>query len=138
MPADAVVDAVLQQDGPVHRVCLVQGYVTAVCLCHAANLQHEHDLTANRCEGDIKANIKGCTAYFRVIFEMLCVLVVPVPGSSEVQRFGNCLPHLTAVEVERISVGMRRQLPTAVAYPTTLDQLPALCRHAARLKVVFY
>lgn len=48
VPADAVVDAVLQQDGPVHRVCLVQGYVTAVCLRHAANLQHEHDLAAAR------------------------------------------------------------------------------------------
>lgn len=28
------------------------------------------------------------------------VLVVPVPGSSEVQRFGNGLPHLTAIKVE--------------------------------------
>lgn len=48
MPANAVVDAVLQQDGPVHRVGLVQGYVTAVRLCHAANLQHKHDLAATR------------------------------------------------------------------------------------------
>lgn len=74
----------------------------------------------------------------RVFLSYSYVLVVPVPGSSEVQRFGNCLPHLTAIEVEGISVGMRGQLPTAVAYPTTLDQLPALLRHAARLKVVFY
>lgn len=45
VPADAIVDAVLQQDGPVHCVSLIQGYVTAVCLCHAADLQHKHDLT---------------------------------------------------------------------------------------------
>lgn len=59
MPADTVVDAVLQQDGPVHRVCLVQGDVTAVCLCHAANLQHEHDLTVKGREGEIQADIMG-------------------------------------------------------------------------------
>lgn len=64
------------------------------------------------------------------------VLVVPVPGSSEVQRFGNCLPHLTAIEVERVPVGVWRQLPTAAAHAAALDQLPALLRHAARLKVV--
>lgn len=32
--------------------------------------------------------------------------ILPVPGSSEVQRFGNCLPHFTAIEVERVSVSM--------------------------------
>jgi len=63
-------------------------------------------------------------------------LVVPVPGSSEVQRFGNCLPHLTAIEVERVSVGMRWELPTTAAHSPTLDQLPALQRRTAWLKVV--
>lgn len=48
MPADAVVDAVLQQHGPVNCVSLIQSYVTAVCLCHATNLQHKHDLTVGR------------------------------------------------------------------------------------------
>lgn len=57
VPADAVVDAILQQDGPVHRVCLVQGDVTAVCLCHAANLQHEHDLT-------VKGRGRGTGRYY--------------------------------------------------------------------------
>lgn len=65
MPADSVVDAVLQQDSPVDCVRLIQSYVTAVSLCHTANLQHKHDLA----------------------------------GSSEVQWFSYCLPHLTVIEV---------------------------------------
>lgn len=48
MPADSIVNTVLQQHGPVNCVCLIQSYVTAVCLCHAANLQHKHDLTVGR------------------------------------------------------------------------------------------
>lgn len=48
VPADAIVDAVLQQHGAVNRVRLIQSYVTAVCLCHAADLQHKHDLTGGR------------------------------------------------------------------------------------------
>lgn len=48
MPADSVVDAVLQQHGPVHCVGLIQSNVTAVCLCYAADLQHKHDLAARR------------------------------------------------------------------------------------------
>lgn len=48
VPADSVVDAVLQQDGPVNCVSLIQSYVTAVCLSHAADLQHKHDLTVGR------------------------------------------------------------------------------------------
>lgn len=71
--------------------------------------------------------MRGCM--FTLLVYVQYVLVVPVPGSSEVQRFGNCLPHFTAIEVERVSVGVRRQLPTAAAHPTTLDQLPALLRH---------
>lgn len=61
---------------------------------------------------------------------------LPVPGSSEVQRFGNCLSHFAAIEVERVSVSMWRQLPTAAAHFSTLDELPALLRHATGLKVV--
>lgn len=34
------------------------------------------------------------------LFMYSIFFVVPVPCSSEVQWFGNCLPHLTAVEVE--------------------------------------
>lgn len=48
VPADAIVDAVLQQHGPVHGVGLIQGDVAAVCLRHAADLQHKHDLAAWR------------------------------------------------------------------------------------------
>lgn len=59
VPADAVVDAVLQQDGPVHRVGLVQGYVAAVRLRHAADLQHEHDLAANGAGGERKKRKKA-------------------------------------------------------------------------------
>lgn len=62
--------------------------------------------------------------------------VVPVPGPGEVQRFGDCLPHLAAVKVERVSVSVRRQLPTAAAHAAALDGLPALLGHGARLKVV--
>lgn len=71
-----------------------------------------------------------------VVFQAQYVLVVPVPGPSEVQRFGNCLPHLTAIKIERVSVSMRRQLPTAAADSTALDGLPALLGHTAGLKVV--
>lgn len=71
-----------------------------------------------------------------VCSEFIYVLVVPVPSSSEVQRFSNCLPHLTAIKVEWVSVGVRWQLPTSTAHSTTLDQLPALLRHAAWFKVV--
>lgn len=46
VPADAVVDAVLQQHSPVDRVGLIQGDITAVCLRYAADLQHKHDLAA--------------------------------------------------------------------------------------------
>lgn len=63
-------------------------------------------------------------------------MVVPVPGPGEVQRSGDCLPHLAAVEVERVSVSMRRQLPTATADAAALDGLPALLGHGARFKVV--
>lgn len=48
VPADAIVDAVLQQHSPVNCVSLIQSYVTAVRLCHAADLQHKHDLTGGR------------------------------------------------------------------------------------------
>ncbi len=48
VPADAIVDAVLQQHSPVNCVSLIQSYVTAVCLCYATNLQHKHDLTGGR------------------------------------------------------------------------------------------
>ena len=48
VPADSIVDAVLQQHSPVHCVRLIQSDVTAVCLCHAADLQHKHDLTAGK------------------------------------------------------------------------------------------
>lgn len=64
------------------------------------------------------------------------VAAVPVPGPGEVQRFGDCLPHLAAVKVERVSVSVRRQLPTAAAHAAALDGLPALLGHGARLKVV--
>lgn len=64
------------------------------------------------------------------------VAVVPVPSPGEVQRFGDCLPHLAAVKVERVSVSVRRQLPTAAAHAAALDGLPALLGHGARLKVV--
>lgn len=50
VPADSIVDTVLQQHGSVDCISLVQSYVTAVCLCHAANLQHKHDLTAKEME----------------------------------------------------------------------------------------
>lgn len=48
MPAYSIVDAVLQQHGSVYCVSLIQSYVTAVCLCHTANLQHKHDLTTGK------------------------------------------------------------------------------------------
>ena len=64
------------------------------------------------------------------------MLAVPVPGSREVQWPGDRLPHLAAVEVERVSVGVRGQLATAAAHAASLDQLPALRGHAPRLKVV--
>lgn len=48
MPADAIVDTVLQQYCSVYCVSLIQSYVTAVCLCHTANLQHKHDLTIEK------------------------------------------------------------------------------------------
>lgn len=70
------------------------------------------------------------------VFQAQYVVVVPVPGPGEVQRSGDCLPHLAAIEVERVSVSVRRQLPTAAAYAATLDGLPALLGHSARLKVV--
>lgn len=34
------------------------------------------------------------------VHEFDYILLIPVPGSSEVQRFGNSLPHLTAIEVK--------------------------------------
>lgn len=58
MPADSIVDAVLQQHGSVYCVSLIQSYVTAVCLCHTANLQHKHDLTAGRQRGKEKERLK--------------------------------------------------------------------------------
>lgn len=64
------------------------------------------------------------------------VVAVPVPGPGEVQRSGDCLPHFAAVEVERVSVSVRRQLPAAAAHAAALDGLPALLGHGARLKVV--
>lgn len=48
VPADSIVDTVLQQYSPVNCVSLIQSYVTAVCLCHATDLQHKHDLTVWR------------------------------------------------------------------------------------------
>lgn len=45
MPANAVIDTVLEKDGSIHRICLIQSSITAVCLRHTAYLQHEHDLT---------------------------------------------------------------------------------------------
>lgn len=58
VPADAIVDAVLQQHGPVDCVSLIQCYVTAFCLCHAADLQHKHDLTVGGQRG--KETLKIC------------------------------------------------------------------------------
>lgn len=58
MPADAIVDAVLKQHGPVYGVSLIQSYVTAVCLCHAADLQHKHDLTVKEEKKGIKETLK--------------------------------------------------------------------------------
>lgn len=55
VPADSIVDRVLEQDGSIHGVGLIQGYVTAVGLRHAADLQHEHDLATRRQE---RKNIK--------------------------------------------------------------------------------
>ena len=52
VPADATVDAVLQQHGPVHRVRAVQRYVAAVRLGCAADLQHKHDLTVETERGE--------------------------------------------------------------------------------------
>lgn len=46
MPADSIVETVLEQHSPVSSVNLVQSRVTAVCLWHAPNLQHKHDLAA--------------------------------------------------------------------------------------------
>lgn len=45
VPANGAIDTVLEEDGPVHCIRLIQSSVTAVCLRHAAYLQHEHDLT---------------------------------------------------------------------------------------------
>lgn len=45
MPANAVIDTVLEKDGPVHCIGLIQSSITAVCLRYTAYLQHEHDLT---------------------------------------------------------------------------------------------
>lgn len=64
VPADAVVDAVLQQHGPVHRVGLIQGDVAAVCLRHAADLQHKHDLAA-RGKKEEKRKREGRRGIFR-------------------------------------------------------------------------
>lgn len=44
--------------------------------------------------------------------------------SSEIQRFGGSLPYLTAIEVERVSVGIGCQLPTATPYHSALNGLP--------------
>ena len=52
VPADAAVDAVLQQHGPVHGVRAVQRYVAAVGLRGAADLQHKHDLTVETERGE--------------------------------------------------------------------------------------
>lgn len=48
MPTDSIVDTILQEHSSVDCVSLIQSYITAVCLGRAANLQHEHDLTAGR------------------------------------------------------------------------------------------
>lgn len=48
VPADSIIDAVLQQHSSVYCVSLVQSYVTAVCLCHTADLQHKHDFTVGK------------------------------------------------------------------------------------------
>lgn len=60
MPADSIVDAVLQQHCSIHRVRLIQSYVTAVCLCHAADLQHKHDLTTEK-EKEAKVRARNLT-----------------------------------------------------------------------------
>ena len=58
MPAHSVVDAVLQQHGSIHCVSLIQSYVTAVCLSHAAYLQHKHDLTAGTQRRKVKERLE--------------------------------------------------------------------------------
>lgn len=73
VPADAVVDAVLQQHGPVDCVGLIQGDVTAVCLRHAANLQHKHDLAA-RGEKKRRATVRGGEAYLDTFNEYMCCM----------------------------------------------------------------
>lgn len=44
--------------------------------------------------------------------------------SSEVQWLGGGLPYLTAIEVERVSMGIGRQLPAATSDGATLDCFP--------------
>lgn len=44
--------------------------------------------------------------------------------SSEVQWLGGSLPYLTTIKVERISMGIGRQLPTATSDHSTLDGFP--------------
>lgn len=71
VPADAVVDAVLQQHGPVDRVGLIQGDVTAVRLRHAADLQHKHDLAA-RGKKRRRGTVRGGEAYLDIFNEYMC------------------------------------------------------------------
>lgn len=73
VPADAVVDAVLQQHGPVDRVGLIQGDVTAVCLRHAADLQHKHDLAA-RGKKRRRGTVRGDEAYLDIFNEYMCCM----------------------------------------------------------------
>lgn len=61
-----------------------------------------------------------------------------LPGTSQIQKPGDGLSHLATVEVQRVSVGMRRELTTAAAHPATLNQTPDLLRHRTGLKVILY
>lgn len=57
--------------------------------------------------------------------------------SSEVQRLGGGLSYLTAIEVERVSVGIGCQLPTATSDGAALDCFPVGFGDSCRFKIIF-
>lgn len=89
VPADAVVDAVLQQHGPVDRVGLIQGDVTAVCLRHAADLQHKHDLAA-RGKKRRRGTVRGGKAYLDIFNEYMCCMADSVRHERHDRKEDGC------------------------------------------------
>ena len=61
---------------------------------------------------------------------------VVLPCASKIQRFGGSLPYLTAIEIERVSVCVGCQLPTATSYHSALDGLPVCLSDSCWLKII--